>query len=299
MIKKTGVTGVFEEFRREPDVSALLYDFDIDSARLKSHHRGYIEKILTPLITRKGMLVPWHIKVIGHTSASGKAKHNLDLSLRRAQAVAGLIRLNSPLRSLYISPVGVGEKYAKEWEGRLDRSVHIKAAPFGGVEPTEDPPPFEDKPLKPQPGEAQKFHLRFLKVSKVGIGFAAKLNIEIEITDRFKQRFRYYKFAATEIGASIGFPVQIGVSTKRSDYHEFWSRPGEPRVLTTSDFASDAVLIKKGLGSDEFKFGGLVPGSWSEWKYMIKPIRWNDPSFVNWDALGVMDGPMRRDGLDL
>lgn len=299
VIEKAGKTGVWQEYRREPDVSTLLYDFDIDSARLKMHHRLYIEKILAPLIMGRSFLVPWTIKIIGHTSASGSDGHNKELSLRRARAVANHLRMHTPLRTLHIDVEGAGEEYAKAWEGQLDRAVHIKAVPGAGREVDSEPPPIKDEPLPPRVGGAQKFHLRFLKISKVGFKWASKTNIEIEITDEFRRHFRYYKFEATEISAGIGFPVQIGVGTKASKYHAFWTRPGSVKLMRTSDFAGDAVLIKKGVGSSEFKFGGLVPGSWSEWNHTISPIEWDEPSFLNWDALGIMDGPMRRTGLDL
>jgi outer membrane protein OmpA-like peptidoglycan-associated protein len=84
MVTKTGATGAFQEYSREPRVNALLFDFDIESARLKQLHRGYIEKILAPMIMHKGMLVSWKLKVIGHTSASGSQSYNKALSKRRA-----------------------------------------------------------------------------------------------------------------------------------------------------------------------------------------------------------------------
>ncbi len=299
MIRKTGSAGAFEEYRREPTVSALLFDFDIDSTRLKLLHRGYIEKILAPIIMQKGMLMPWNIAIVGHCSASGSTAHNKELSLRRAQAVALHLRLHTPLRSLRIKPTGAGEKYAKEWENRLDRSVHIKAVPSDkGVEPDDEPPPFEDKPLPPQIGEAQLFHLRFLKISKVGTYFVGKLKIVVEITDRFKQRPHRYLFEGYELGASIGLEIQVGQTLKPSDYHPFWTPPGRARILATGDFGGDAKIIKGYFApSDSFAFGKTRGAA--DFNYLVKPLKWTDPGYLSFDLLASIQGPMRSTTLDL
>jgi len=208
--------------------------------------------------------------------------------------VADHIRLHTPLRAVKIEVIGAGEDYAKEWEGWLDRSVHISGGPAGGVDWTPAPPREADKPLPPQVGEAQLFHMRFLNIRKVGFGFLGKLRIETEITDRFKLRPHRYLFEGSELTAGLGLELQAGVNKKPSAYHSFWTRPGQPRILSTGDFQGDAK-IKKGmfLPHDSFHFGGLHAQSWSEYACMLQPLKWNEPSFMNWDFLGSIQGPMR------
>lgn len=299
MIRKTGVAGGWEEYSRVPTVSTLLYDFDIESARLKSMHRGYIEKVLAPVIMRKGILKPWSIAIIGHSSASGKASYNKELSLRRAKAVAQYLRLHTPLHTLRIKTTGAGEKYAKGWENRLDRAVHVKAVPSGkGIEPDDEPPPFEDKPLPPQVGEAQLFHLRFLKISKVGAYFLGKVNIVVEITDRYKQRPHRYLFQGEELSGGLGpFDVQAGQTTKPSEYHPFWTPPGGTQLLSPRDFNGEAKIIKGMFVTESFNFG-KKRGS-SDFRYRVKPLKWSDPGFMNWDLLGSIQGHMGSTTIDL
>ena len=300
MVKETGKSGSYLEYSLEPRVNALLYDFDIEGARLKQLHHRYIENILAPLIIRKGMLIHWKLKLVGHTSASGSQSYNKALSKRRAQAVADLIRMHTPMRTVRFEIDGAGEKYAKEWEGFLDRSVHVSGGPAGGLEWEPDPPRESDKPLPPQVGEAQLFHLRFLKITKVGMFFLGKLKIVVEITDRFKQRPHRYLFEGDEVNAGIGLEIQAGVTHKPSDYHAFWTPPQQMKILTTGDFGGDAK-IKKGVFKphDSFHFGGLFDQFDLEYKCLVQPLKWDEPSYMNIDFLGSISGPMRSTTIDL
>lgn len=304
MVTKTGKTGAFLEYSREPKVNTILFDFDIESSRLKQLHRGYIEKVLAPMIITKGMLVPWKLKVVGHTSASGSKSYNKALSRRRAQAVADHVRLHTPMRAVHIEVDGAGEEYAKGWEDWLDRAVHVSGGPAGGVDWTPDPPRAEDVPLPPRAGEAQLFHLRFLKVSKVAFGIVGKLNLTVEITDRFKLRPHRYRFEGTELSLSLSplknIKVQAGVSQEPSRHHTFWSRPELPRIMSTGDFGG-AAKISKGwfLGHNSFHFGGMHAQSWTEYECMVQPLVWEDPSFLNLDLVGIVEGPMRSVTIDL
>jgi len=290
------------EYSREPKVNVLLSDFDIESSRLKQLHHGYIEKILAPLILSKGMLVPWRLRVTGHTSASGSKSYNKELSKRRAQAVVNLIRVHTPMRTVRFDVIGAGEDNAKEWEGFLDRSVHIYGGPAGGSEWIPDPPRAEDKPLPPQIGEAQLFHLRLLRISKVAALFVGKLKITVEITDRFKHRPHRYIFEGVELNAGIDLKMktQVGVTNKPSDYHKFFTRPGLNRVMTTKDFGGKAKIIK-GIfrPHDSFHFGGLFGQSWSEYSCSVQPLKWSEPSFLSVDLLGSIQGSMHNRTIDL
>ena len=288
------------EYSREPKMNTLLFDFDVESARLKQFHRGYIEKTLAPMILRKGMLVNWKLKIVGHTSASGSKSYNKGLSKRRAQAVADHIRLHTPLHTVRIEVIGAGEDYAKEWEGWLDRAVHISGGPAGGPDWTPDPPRAEDKPLPPQIGEAQLFHLRFLNIKKVGLFFLGKLKIEVEVTDRFKMRPHRYLFEGEELNAGFGLEAQAGVTKKPSGYHAFWTPPGLERIMTTGDFGG-AAKIKKGAfrPHDSFHFGGFFNQTWSEHKFLVQPLKWTEPSYMNVDLLGSIQGPMRSMTINL
>jgi hypothetical protein len=47
------------------------------------------------------------------------------------------------------------------------------------------------------------------------------------------------------------------------------------------------------LPHNSFHFGGLHEQSWSEYTCQLQPLKWNEPSFLNWDFLGSIHSPMR------
>ena len=82
-------------------IKALLeIHFAVNKDIIRPHSLPKVEEFARFLKRNKGS----HIKIIGHTDSDGSTSHNLDLSRRRAKAVA------NKLRSLGISPTRLSSK---------------------------------------------------------------------------------------------------------------------------------------------------------------------------------------------
>ena len=78
-------------FEQRADMArSRLWNFDIDSARLKPEHERWLLQNGVPLLVRGGSL-----RIIGLTSRSGSANHNHHLSKRRQDAVIEFLRRHS------------------------------------------------------------------------------------------------------------------------------------------------------------------------------------------------------------
>jgi peptidoglycan-associated lipoprotein len=88
----------------EPTLHFILH-FDHDSTNLTAQSRQLIPQILQALENRKHA----EISIIGHTDTRGPARHNIELSLERAQEVERVIReYDKDLQHIGIQ--GFGEK---------------------------------------------------------------------------------------------------------------------------------------------------------------------------------------------
>lgn len=86
--------------------SVRLYGiyFDNDLADLKPQSRPTLDEV-GKLMTGDAAL---KFKVVGHTDSLGTAEHNLDLSTRRAQAVAGALVHDYNIAAERLTPIGAG-----------------------------------------------------------------------------------------------------------------------------------------------------------------------------------------------
>jgi hypothetical protein len=100
-------------FRREAMEQALqakqrfdLYGlhFDSNKATIQPESKSLLDEIATALKN----FPDWHLRIVGHTDASGDAEHNLHLSLERALAIeAALVERGIDAQRLV--PAGLGE----------------------------------------------------------------------------------------------------------------------------------------------------------------------------------------------
>jgi len=93
-------------FKAEPErnLHFILY-FEHDSTQLTVASRTSIPNILKVLKTRENA----EINIIGHTDTKGPAKHNVELSLKRAQTVEEIFRqYDKSLQKIYVQ--GFGDK---------------------------------------------------------------------------------------------------------------------------------------------------------------------------------------------
>jgi hypothetical protein len=140
MVHHTTGRGGWE--RRSAPPSVLFFNFDIDGDFLKHEHRVGLLEGVAPALQRGGS-----VRVVGLTSRSGSARHNLHLSLRRAERTVAFLRGAVPTGFVAQAVVGFGEMKARA-EGHPDGSEHprfrsvILFVGAGRTPPT--PPPTVD-----------------------------------------------------------------------------------------------------------------------------------------------------------
>ena len=101
------LTGPGRMERRSHPPGILLYNFDVDAARLKPEHEKVLRADVAPTLRSGGSL-----SIIGLASRSGRARHNEDLSLRRARAVLAYLQRVIPERFAVQTVRGFGERKA-------------------------------------------------------------------------------------------------------------------------------------------------------------------------------------------
>jgi outer membrane protein OmpA-like peptidoglycan-associated protein len=131
--EQTAGSGV--DVTETPDGQSILVNlpngvtFPVDSATISPTFQTTLDQIAASLTTYPDSL----IDVMGHTDSTGADAYNLDLSKRRAEAVANYLALRGVSRAR-IATMGYGEQYpvadnATE-EGRaLNRRVEIRITP--------------------------------------------------------------------------------------------------------------------------------------------------------------------------
>ncbi|MFL5297107.1 MAG: OmpA family protein [Phenylobacterium sp.] len=91
--------------RRRVSASDILVTFDVDSAEITLAGSRNLESIAAAL--KKPALKPIQFEVAGYTDASGSPGHNVELSVRRAEAVRkALIALNVEPERLKVTGFG-------------------------------------------------------------------------------------------------------------------------------------------------------------------------------------------------
>jgi len=109
-------------------VWAVLEDFDIEDARLKSKHRGFLDKAIK--ILRKNRR---RIALFGHTSVTGNNAINDPLSERRAAAVHDFLILHGLPATQILFHRGTGALIAQQkhhtGEDAVDRNVTLVLEP--------------------------------------------------------------------------------------------------------------------------------------------------------------------------
>lgn len=124
------LTGPGRTERRSQPQGILLFNFDIDGARLKPEHETVLRADVAPTLRSGGSL-----SLVGLASRSGKARHNEDLSLRRARSVLAYLQRMIPGHFAVKTLTGFGERKAAA-EGQRDgaederfRSVLVLLSP--------------------------------------------------------------------------------------------------------------------------------------------------------------------------
>lgn len=129
----TAGTGV--DVSQTPDGTGILVNlpdvtFAVDSTTISPNMRAVLDNVAQSMITYPNSL----IDVMGHTDSTGSEQYNLDLSRRRAEAVANYLVSRGVSRAR-IETIGYGEQYPvadnSTPEGRAqNRRVEIRITPI-------------------------------------------------------------------------------------------------------------------------------------------------------------------------
>lgn len=136
--EQTAGSGV--DVTETPDGESILVNlpngvtFAVDSTEISPTFRGTLDTIANSLTRYPDSL----IDVMGHTDSTGSESYNLDLSKRRADAVANYLTLRGVSRAR-IETIGYGESYPvadnATAEGRaINRRVEIRITPISREE---------------------------------------------------------------------------------------------------------------------------------------------------------------------
>ena len=105
-----GIRGLRVEDSPKPSVD-LTINFEFNSAKLSPDSLEQLQQLATALNSED--LLPFRIKVTGHTDAVGSDAYNMDLSKRRAAAVVNFLSSQLSVSPLRLSSFGMGKRALK------------------------------------------------------------------------------------------------------------------------------------------------------------------------------------------
>lgn len=98
--------GLSIEKREKPSMNFTV-NFDYNSAVITKASEEILNHLGSALSKKE--LSAYNFQIIGHTDAKGDAQFNLDLSNRRAKAVAEYLINNFSIPSSHLTPIGKGK----------------------------------------------------------------------------------------------------------------------------------------------------------------------------------------------
>lgn len=252
MSKERANEGSVADYSEPGRIEGRLYDFRIDSDTVLLMHSLWLKDHVVPVLSAGGS-----VAIIGLTSRSGPAAHNLKLSERRANAVLTSLRsrvfgpMPYRLGTGFALSFGVGESNARQagqkngTEDGFYRAVLVTA--WHNPNP---PPPPEPKPKPPAP-------------------------LVKRITSRTWSKFNTRsKTEPGETGMEIGDLVNdviSGVKDGGSDTRTYAMVPND-HVITqvVEDFA---VIDDLGMGISTITYNRTIQYTWGqpvEWIQLVK-----------------------------
>ncbi len=216
-------------------IKALLYNFDIDGDTVKPEHIAFLQSTVVPLLQGdRG-----HIWMQGSTSKSGSSQYNLELSKRRVNNIAAILRTQGIFnRQMQLDAIGEEQAQTHAMEEESDRAVALVVIP---VAPDSPPPP---KKIPPPPPVNSEFKIRML----AGLaGTAGPFQVEnnfFQIADTKNRLTAFYTYTSEGVGAGI-IKGLILSATMKGPWNNF---------RTTS-----AIRVSQFEGSARFTTGGVGP----------------------------------------
>ena len=105
-----GMRGLRVEDAPKPSTD-LTINFEFNSAKLSPDSLEQLQQLATALNSEE--ILPYRIKVTGHTDAVGSDAYNMDLSKRRAQAVVSYLSSQLGVSVARLSSAGMGKRALK------------------------------------------------------------------------------------------------------------------------------------------------------------------------------------------
>lgn len=175
-------------------IKASLYNFDIDGAEAKEDHVAFLVSEVIPKLTgNRG-----HIWMQGAASQSGSDAHNLRLSRRRVENVAGLLRARGVLdRQMQLDAVGESMAVGHAREDEADRAVQLVVIPTA----RESPPPAQRVP--PPPPVSSEFKIRMLGGLAGTLGRGQVESLFFQIWDPRNGLTAFYVYSSAGIARGL------------------------------------------------------------------------------------------------
>jgi hypothetical protein len=164
-------------------LKALLHNFDVDGDKPKPEHAEFLRSKVAPLLSgNKG-----HIWMQGSASRTGTHQHNLELSKRRVNAIAALLREYGVAEGqMQLDAVGDGMTFGHIREDEHDRAVALVVLPIFKPQP----PP--DRPVPKPPPVTDSFQIRMLGGLSVGAEIYGGEMLFFQIYDRKNNLSGFY-----------------------------------------------------------------------------------------------------------
>lgn len=200
-LKRTGAGKVGLYPTSDGRTHAILYNFDIDGAELKTEHQHFLETQVAPLLTQDGSTI-----VKGLCSRSGSWKHNNTLSEKRADKVHLFLSRAARRATGIFLLKGLSEDAAEDaghkdgTENEFFRAVELI------VSPARHPGILPPKKQKPKPYPPKQVNWRkvdiWLEVDTLDIGPVKKLHGTLGMHLGCGRAYAWY-FSASLAGMSL------------------------------------------------------------------------------------------------
>lgn len=251
MLHRTGPgkTSVDSRYAGPGMIKALLYNFDIDGDTVKPEHIAFLQSKVVPLLQGdRG-----HVWMQGSTSKSGSNVHNMELSKRRVNNIASVLRAQGISdRQMQLDAVGEEQAQAHATEDESDRAVALVVIPVARDSP---PPP---KKIPPPPPVNTEFKIRMLAGLAGSAGPFQVENNFFQIADTKNRVTAFYTYTSEGIGKGLIKGLKLSATMKGP-----WNNFRTTSAIRVSQFEGPARFTTAGAGpwtSNHLNMMGLPKG---------------------------------------
>ena len=243
-------------------IKALLYNFDIDGDTVKPEHITFLQSKVIPLLQGdRG-----HIWMQGSTSKSGVNTHNMELSKRRVNNIASVLRAQGISdRQMQLDAVGEEQAQAHAMEDESDRAVALVVIPVARDSP---PPP---KKIPPPPPVNSEFKIRMLAGLAGSAGPFQVENNFFQIADTKNRVTAFYTYTSEGVGRGLIKGLILSATMKGP-----WNNFQTTLAIRVSQFEGPARFTTAGAGpwtSNHLNMMGLPKGV-SHYSYRAEHQYW-------------------------